>query len=305
MASASNDPDPDPVEDQEEDFIDAGFDPILFWNQYGRVILIAAAVIVLAAIAFGVYEYNRSQRIQAAGAALAQAVSNDDYQQVIDKYEGTVAAGDASLVLASKLRDAKKYDDAIQVLETFLEKNPKHPLAAAGDLSVAETMDIAGRKDDAISRYEEVAAKYPDSFAAPLAVLAQANLLRHEGKTEDARRLFENFSSQFPDSIFAQEAMTELRLMRPATGPSAAPTPVGGLENLSSPTPTPLPAAATKGMNVPLAASPAPVAIPPAAASAAPSVAPAAPAPVSAAPPAMSATPAAKPSVPAASPAGH
>jgi tetratricopeptide (TPR) repeat protein len=235
MASPSNASEPESSD--EEEFIDTGFDLFLFWDQYRQIILAAGGVLLLGLAVLGFYEYNQSRLIAAAEAALAQASTEDDYRQVIDKYAGTIAAGDASLLLAGKLRDEQKYDDALQVLQTFLDKYPAHPLAHAADLSYAETLDAQGKLDDALSRYQEVAAKYADSYSAPLAVLAQANILKYQGKIEEARRVYENFVAQFPDSIFAQQAMAEMHMLRaPAGGgASASPTPGANPEGLSIP----------------------------------------------------------------------
>jgi TolA-binding protein len=119
-------------------------------------------------------------------------------------------------------------------LQTFLDKYPAHPLAAAGDLSVAETLDAEGKADDAMSKYQEVAAKYPDTYSAPLAVLAQAALLQREGKTEDARRVYENFVAQFPDSVFTQQAMAQMHMLRtkPGAAAAASPSPGSALDGL-------------------------------------------------------------------------
>jgi TolA-binding protein len=239
MASPFNASEPESSEEEEEeDIIQHGFDAFLFWDQYRASILVAAAVVVIGLIVYGVYEYNRSQLIAAAEAALATASTDDDYRQVMDKYSGTVAAGDASLFLASKLRTEKKYDDAMQVLQDFLDKYPAHPLAHAGDLSIGEALEEEGKMDDAIAKYQEVAAKYPDSYSAPLATLAQASIYKAEGKIEESRRVYENFVAQFPDSIFAQEAMAEMHMLRPPAGAGAAaspaPTPASGPEGLPS-----------------------------------------------------------------------
>ena len=144
--------------------------PCFSGTNTARPSLWAAGLVLLALLGFSVYEYNQSQRIAAAGAALAQAANDDDYRQVIGKYSGTVAAGDASLFLAGRLRDERKYGEAVDVLEAFLDKYPNHPLAAAGDLSLAETLEAQGKPDDALAKYQEVAAKYPDSYSAPVAV---------------------------------------------------------------------------------------------------------------------------------------
>ena len=106
MASPSDDNVPESSE--EEEVIDTGFDFLLFWDQYRQIILLVGGAVLLALVFFGIYEYNQSQRIAAAGAALAQAATEDDYRQVIAKYPGTVSAGDAALWPAAARRHASK-----------------------------------------------------------------------------------------------------------------------------------------------------------------------------------------------------
>jgi len=224
MASPSNASEPESPEEEEaeEEIIQAGFDPIIFWEQYRQMILLGAAVVLLGLAGFGIYSYHQYSTTAAAVAAFSTASTQEEYNQIIDKYPGTVAAGNAALMLASELRDARKYDDATQVLQTFLEKNPNHPLADAAELGIAETLEAQGKFDDAIAQYQDVTSKYPDSYSAPLALIAQANILRYQGKIEDARRAYENFVAQFPDSIFSQEAMAEMHMLR-APKASASP----------------------------------------------------------------------------------
>ena len=224
MASLPNDNEPEPSDEYDEEMIDAGFDPLVFWDQYRQIILVVGGVVLLGLAGYGIYEYEQTKTIAAAGSALSDAVNDDDYRSIISKYPGTIAGGDAVLVLSSRLRDEKKYDDAVQVLQDLIDKNPTHPLVSGADLAIAQTLEQKGDKDGAIARYQEVAAKYPDSYSAPIAVIAQANLLKSEGKIEDARRLFENFQSQFPDSIFSQQAQGELHLLRSAPGAAGAGT---------------------------------------------------------------------------------
>jgi predicted negative regulator of RcsB-dependent stress response len=220
MASPSNASEPESPEEEEE-IIAAGFDPLLFWDQYRSTILIVGALVLLGLAGFGFYEYNVTQKAAAASSALAEAASADDYRAVMTNYAGAPAAGNAAILLAGKLRDDKKYDEALDTLRTFLDKYPNHPLADAADLSIAETLEEQGKTDDALTQYQEVAAKYPDSFTAPIATIDQANILQGQGKINDARRLYQSFSTQFPNSAFSREAMGEMQLMRPAAGQAA------------------------------------------------------------------------------------
>ena len=235
MASTSNASEPESPEEESEEIVQAGFDPLIFWDQYRQLILLTTAVLVAGLAGFGIYEFRHAQDLSAAAAALAGASTEDEYNQIIAQYPGTTAAGDATLLLATKLREAKRYDDAIQTLQGFLDKYPTHPLIEAGDLGIAETLEAQGKLDEAISRYQEVAAKYPDTYAAPAALLAQANILKHEGKMQDAHRAYENFVAQFPDSLFAQQAMAEMRMLRAPESPAASGAPGASGTNAAVP----------------------------------------------------------------------
>lgn len=248
MASPHDASDPEVTPEEEEEVIEAGFDPLLFWDQHRVSILAAAAVIVVGLVGYGYYSYAHGQMIAAAGAALTEATTADDYRAMIAKYPGTVAAGDASLMLGAKLKEARKYDEAIEALQDFVDKHPTHPMAGGADLSIAEALEEEGKKDEAVAKYAEVAAKYPEGWVAPMAVLDQANLLAAMGKTADARRLYENFVSQFPDSTLSQEAMVEMRLLKngmpgEASQPSAgaAQESVGVLRSTPAPPPVQMP----------------------------------------------------------------
>ncbi len=235
MDEPEEDQEPDLLEEEQE-IIEAGFDPLQFWDQYHKSILAAVALIVLGLVGYGIYRYNQARQTAAAGAALAQATTEDELRQVIDNYPGSIAAGDASLLLAGKLRDNdQKYDDALQVLQDFMDKNPTNPLVAGADLSYAETLEAEGKLDDAIARYEEVNAKYSDSYAAPLAVMAEANILKSQGKLDEARRLYDTFITQFPDSLLGPAAQAEKTLLRAPAASAASSAPgenSGGLPNI-------------------------------------------------------------------------
>jgi predicted negative regulator of RcsB-dependent stress response len=261
MASPSNANDPDSPE-QEEEFIDTGFDAYLFWDRYRLVIIFAIIALILGISGYFILQTQREQAAQAAGAALAQASSEEDLHGVMDKYPGTVSAGDAALMLAGRLRGEGKFDEAMQTLQDFESKFPTHPLFAGAELAIGETLEAQGKTDEALTKYQGVAAKYSDTYVAPLAVLDQANLLQSQGKPEEARRVYENFVEQFPDSLFEQQAMAEMRLLRTGTGATAESSPATlnpatgiSLPNLMS---TPAPAAPAASPEASAPAIPAP-----------------------------------------------
>ncbi|MGA3170208.1 MAG: hypothetical protein ABSE62_04275 [Chthoniobacteraceae bacterium] len=60
MALPPDDNEPEPLEEEEE-IIEAGFDPLLFWDQYRQVILVVGGIILLGLIGFGIYEFKHTQ----------------------------------------------------------------------------------------------------------------------------------------------------------------------------------------------------------------------------------------------------
>ena len=185
-----------------------------FWEENKSKILLYGSVLLIGLVGFGVFEYQRQTQKAAAQAAYAQAATEAELQNVAKDFSGTVAAGDASLQLADKLRGEKKYDEAVTVLREFIAKYPEHPLIAGGWISLASTLELQGKADDALEIYQQTATKFPNSFAAPLAMNAQARLLAAKGKKDEAARLYEDVAARYPESLYAREAMRELRLLK-------------------------------------------------------------------------------------------
>ncbi|MEA3189112.1 MAG: hypothetical protein QOD99_2942 [Chthoniobacter sp.] len=191
-----------------------GFEPQVFWELHKAKIIIYGVLLVVALLVFSIYQYTSQRRTAAAGSLLAQAGKAEDYRQIMAKYPRTVAAGNAHLLLAKELREAKQYEEATSLLREFTQKFPEHPLVSAGWLSLAETLKSAGKTDEAADTYQQIASKFPDSFAAPLAAMEQADLLKSNGKTDEAKRAYENIIAQYPESMIAQQATREMRLLR-------------------------------------------------------------------------------------------
>ena len=194
--------------------IHTGFDLFAFWDEYQSKIILAAVMLVVVVGGFMAYQVASTRKIVNAQAALAQAVSVEQLQAVVKDYSGTAAAGNASLLLAGKLRDEKKYDEALAVLREFVDKNPAHPLAGGGLLSIGATLEAQGKVDEALQTYQSIGTKYNDSYSAPLALLAQANIQRAKGKNAEARLSYESIVSLYPESMLAQQAMQEMKMLR-------------------------------------------------------------------------------------------
>ena len=191
-----------------------GFDPAAFWLAHKSKIIIYSSIVIVAVLGFALYEISHQRAMAGARLALSTASSEDEYRDLIQKFPGTAAAGDASLLLAEKLRDDKKYDDAIATLQAMIDHQPNHPLIDGAWLSLAATYNVQGKLDQALDTYKQVATKFADRASAPQALYAVAEILKSQGKLDDAKIAYENVNSQYHDSLFAQEALEKLQLLK-------------------------------------------------------------------------------------------
>jgi len=194
--------------------IEHGFDIFAFWEEHQAKILLAIVLLVVAVGGYAAFELNKAHTVAAAEAALAKANSVEQLQGVMKDYPGSIAAGNAAILLGGKLREEKKYDESISVLREFIDKNPTHPFVGGALLSIGTTQEAQGKQNEALDTYQQVSTKYNDSYSAPLALLAQANLQRVQGKTADARRSYESLVSLYPESLLSQQAMQEMKVLK-------------------------------------------------------------------------------------------
>ena len=193
---------------------DTGYEPHLFWMEHKQKIMFYGALLVVALVAFGVYQFTTERKLAEAQNLFAQAKSADDYRRIIQTFPRSVSAGNAQLLLAAQLRADKKFDEAVSTLSALIDQSPEHPLIGGAWLSLAGTLEDQGKTDEALDMYQQVASKFGDSYAAPLALMAQANLLRSKGKIDEAKQAYERVISQFADSLSSRQAMRDLQLLR-------------------------------------------------------------------------------------------
>ena len=284
----------------------------LVLEKYKLPVLLAVAVLVLAAVGWGVYQSHEARTAAAAGARLDSAATAADYQKVIDTYPGTTAAADAWLLLGRKKYDAKDYPGAAQTWQEFAAKFPQNPLAPDALAGQASALEAQGKLDEARALYQRVATSYASSYAAPLARISEATLLLAQGKTGDAKHAYEDVIASSPNTQAGRMAEQGLQTINALPAPGATPFPSPAAVTAPAPAASgPAPAApvapaavAPPAVPVPAAVAPADVAAPavtpsPAAltppAVAVPSASPAPGAPVAETPDAPAANPANSP----------
>ena len=193
---------------------ETGFDPLVFWIQHRSKILLLSGLFAVALAVFATSEYIRRRTNTGAQELFAAAKTPEDFRKVMAEYSGTVAAGNAHLMLAEKLRQEGKLDESTATLRAFTEKYPKHPLLSGAWTSIAANLEAQGKMDEALSTYQKVSTAYANTFSAPAALMAQARLLEAKGKAEEARRIYEQVMTQYQENAAAQQAAQEIRRLK-------------------------------------------------------------------------------------------
>lgn len=221
---------------------DVALETRVFWERFKKPITAAILIVLLAMTAFTGYRFYSERRVAAASALLASAKSAQEYQQVIDRYPSTPAAADAYLLLAEAQRNEKKFAEANTTLQTFIAKYPQHELVSTARMAMAANLESMGRADEALTIYQQVASADPNGFNAPMALMSQVYILKAKNQNEDARRICETVLTQYRTSFWAGEAMQQLRMLKPVTSSSSAPTGAPTVPPMLAVPPAPAPA---------------------------------------------------------------
>ena len=189
---------------------DSGLDADFFFEENKGKILGVIIFLLLALCAWLFYQHQQNETRKEQSSAFYNAKSSADWQALIAKYPGTIVAGNAQLLLADKLRDENKLDEALAVLSDFTKTAGSHPLIAQGWLSYAGTLEAKGDAAKAAQTYGNIAGQYSSTEAAPAALASQARLVRKSGDNKKAREIYENIVQRFPTSVWSEEAKQEI-----------------------------------------------------------------------------------------------
>lgn len=221
------------MEERPRSLLTPAMDPALelspadvFWEENWRKLALGLAAIVVLILAAGAYMYFAAQQRHAAEALYSAASTPQGWREVVDRYPGSIPAGNARLLLAAGLRSEGKLDEAAAELDTFLSDQPDHPMAGAGWLALGEVRQLQGKPELAVEAYRTASMRHKESYAAPLALLAEARLLSARGSKSEARAVLESIGPLYPNTPSAMMAAAELKAMGvtvPAENPSPAP----------------------------------------------------------------------------------
>ena len=198
-------------------------DSDLFWQAHWKKFVWGLVALVSVILAVGAWKFWTAATLSSAEALYSTASAPDGWREVVEKYPGTLPAGNAQVRLAESLREAGEVPAAAGELEKFLAGQPEHPLAGAAWLTLGELRQMQGNTGGALEAYRTASSRHRTSYAAPLALLAEANLLKSGGSAGEARAVLQSVGSLHPGTPAAMVAEAEL-----ARWDTARPAPEAG-----------------------------------------------------------------------------
>jgi tetratricopeptide (TPR) repeat protein len=226
----------------------SSFDPEVFWALHKQKIILGAALAVLILLGGSVYFGMQAIQAQNAARVYSAAQSIEGWQAVIRQFPNSVAAGNAYLRIAAKLREDGKYSESDSNYETFIRQFPKHPLVVNGYMGLAANAELEKNPDKALEYYRQVATLFGSSFQAPMALFHEARITAAKGRLKEAQTLYGNIVQRFPESTAAGIASREAGDLADqlSTQPKSksAPTPSGSATAEPSGSASPGPAGA-------------------------------------------------------------
>src|SRR5258708_39661956 len=87
---------------------DVALETRVFWERFKKPIIAALSIVLLAVIAFTGYRFYSDRRAAAASAALADANTAQQYEEIIARYANTSAGAPAHKLFSSRQHRATK-----------------------------------------------------------------------------------------------------------------------------------------------------------------------------------------------------
>jgi outer membrane protein assembly factor BamD (BamD/ComL family) len=203
----------------------SSIDREVFWLLHKQKILAGAAALLVVLLGYAVYLGIQTLQTQKAEQAFATADSIDAWRAVIRQFPGSMAAGNAALRIAMKLRDDGKLPDSDAAYEAFVHDFPKHPLVVNGYMGRAANAETENNPDKALEQYREVTTRYPNTYQAPMALFHQGRLTEAKGQLKEAQQLFERVVQRYSNSVAAIFAEQEAGKLNDRLAPATAPSP--------------------------------------------------------------------------------
>lgn len=196
---------------------------------------IMLGLLVVALVLAGVFasRHFAARRNLEAAEKFASAAGVEDCDVVIQKYPGSIAAGNALLQKADLLWQQGKKESSIDALKEFLKSLPNHKLRASAAIALGTKQAAIGDRDAGRATLEGFLKSNPQSELAPAADIQLGDLLWQEGKDAETKKHFDSLLQKYPGkmAMFNQALEERQQLMgsglpqKEVAGPPPAPKP--------------------------------------------------------------------------------
>lgn len=191
-----------------------------------KLIALALLLIIVAVVVVVQREIKKSQE-ETAGALLVSKSEAADLEGIIKNYEGTAAAGSATILLAEKQWEEEKEDEAIATLRGLVDSAEAHPAHATALASLAAKLRKQEKTSDAEKLLTEITEDTDARYMAAYAWIALGDIAAEKGDLEAAEKAYTTVEKDFSDNFHASQEAVKRRLVLKAESPViiAAPLP--------------------------------------------------------------------------------
>lgn len=198
-----------------------------FWDEYGRVTLIALGVAAVVGVVTFLYLRSRAADENQASARLAEATalfwqgeyarSAEIAHQVVEQYGGTHSGLDALRVQGDDAFWSGDFKAAIQSYRAYLAKRASGVIAESVHRSLAYALESDGKSLDAAREYEGLVGVF-DRESSGEFLAAAARCYRAAGQPAEAVKQLERLVQDYGDTSYANEARQDLAELRGVPG---------------------------------------------------------------------------------------
>jgi predicted negative regulator of RcsB-dependent stress response len=185
-----------------------------------RIVIGVSAIVIVAVLAYVFYGYQKRQAEERASIAFSRVeqtalsgnatLAQRDLADFIRRFDGTVQADQARLLLAKVHLDGGKAREAVTVLQA-VDEGPGTPVGAQGAMLLGAAQNQAGNRQAAIDSYLRVAEGAELQYQQEEA-LAEAALLRQQGGDfAGAAELYRRLMGMAEEGSF-ERSLYEMRL---------------------------------------------------------------------------------------------
>ncbi len=161
------------------------------YRQYGRPLLFAVALSLLALVAVGRFRSRQESRRIAAAELYWSARTPQELQSLPEDYPSSPLAPLARLRAAKEHYDSGEFNRALNLYREFQEKHPDHLMIESARMGEWHSREGLGQTEEALRGFARFAEEHPDHFLTPQAILGQARCLETQGRFAEAKAVYD------------------------------------------------------------------------------------------------------------------